>query len=180
MPAEVRDTGTRPSARGVGGLGGPVRGARALAGRRLASDLRTVRVGLPAGREDYGKTGDRKQPEPVPEGFDYNRWLGPAPDAPYAPEHPARMPWAQLAPEVYKAMVRLDAASRAPQVRTRAAWGADIAAMKMLVEHGADPNIRTMKIASATRMSSSSVVTLTPGVFSSCSIKSFKTHSPLS
>src|SRR3954447_5075712 len=48
-------------------------------------DLRTVRVGLPAGRKDYGKTGDRKKPEPVPEGFDYNRWLGPAPEAPYAP-----------------------------------------------------------------------------------------------
>jgi len=30
----------------------------------------------------------------------------------------------------------------------RAAYGADIAAMKLLVEHGADPNIRTMKIAS--------------------------------
>jgi ankyrin repeat protein len=30
----------------------------------------------------------------------------------------------------------------------RAAWGADIAAMKLLVEHGADPHIRTMKIAS--------------------------------
>ena len=29
----------------------------------------------------------------------------------------------------------------------RAAWGADIAAMKMLVQYGADPNIRTMKIA---------------------------------
>jgi ankyrin repeat protein len=29
----------------------------------------------------------------------------------------------------------------------RAAWGADIAAMKLLVESGADPNIRTMKIA---------------------------------
>ncbi len=29
----------------------------------------------------------------------------------------------------------------------RAAWGADIAAMKLLVEYGADPNIRTMKIA---------------------------------
>ena len=29
----------------------------------------------------------------------------------------------------------------------RAAWGADIAAMKLLVEHGADQNIRTMKIA---------------------------------
>ena len=30
----------------------------------------------------------------------------------------------------------------------RAAWGADIAAMKLLVEYGADPNIRTMKLAS--------------------------------
>ncbi|MEV2244854.1 carboxymuconolactone decarboxylase family protein [Streptomyces sp. NPDC049970] len=29
-----------------------------------------------------------------------------------APEHPVRLQWAQLAPEVYKAMVRLDAASR--------------------------------------------------------------------
>ncbi|MFI5461750.1 MAG: Gfo/Idh/MocA family oxidoreductase, partial [Isosphaerales bacterium] len=47
-------------------------------------DLRTVRVGLPGGRTDYAKTGARKKPEPVPEGFDYNRWLGPAPDAPYA------------------------------------------------------------------------------------------------
>lgn len=47
--------------------------------------LRTVRCGLPGGRPDYGKTGDRKKPEPVPKGFDYNLWLGPAPDAPYAP-----------------------------------------------------------------------------------------------
>ncbi|MEX2185882.1 MAG: Gfo/Idh/MocA family oxidoreductase [Pirellulales bacterium] len=47
--------------------------------------LHTVRVGLPAGRPDYGKTGDRKKPEPVPDGFEYDRWLGPAPDAPYAP-----------------------------------------------------------------------------------------------
>ncbi|WP_405389037.1 carboxymuconolactone decarboxylase family protein [Streptomyces sp. NBC_01102] len=30
----------------------------------------------------------------------------------HAPEHPARLAWAQLAPDVYKAMVRLDAASR--------------------------------------------------------------------
>ncbi|MEE1741933.1 carboxymuconolactone decarboxylase family protein [Streptomyces sp. BE147] len=30
----------------------------------------------------------------------------------YAPEHPARLAWSQLAPDVYKAMVRLDAASR--------------------------------------------------------------------
>ena len=31
------------------------------------------------------KCGDRKKPEPVPAGFEYNTWLGPAPDAPYAP-----------------------------------------------------------------------------------------------
>ncbi|WP_262056120.1 carboxymuconolactone decarboxylase family protein [Streptomyces sp. STR69] len=30
----------------------------------------------------------------------------------YAPEHSPRLDWAQLAPEVYKAMVRLDAAAR--------------------------------------------------------------------
>jgi predicted dehydrogenase len=47
--------------------------------------LHTVRVGLPAGRTDYAKTGDRKKPERVPEGFDYDFWLGPAPPAPYAP-----------------------------------------------------------------------------------------------
>ncbi|MBI2925169.1 MAG: Gfo/Idh/MocA family oxidoreductase [Verrucomicrobia bacterium] len=47
--------------------------------------LHTVKVGQPAGHPDYGKTGDRKATEPVPEGFDYNLWLGPAPDAPYCP-----------------------------------------------------------------------------------------------
>lgn len=47
--------------------------------------LHTVRCGLPGGRPDFGKTGDRKQPEPVPDGFDYDMWLGPAPQAPYAP-----------------------------------------------------------------------------------------------
>ncbi|MEV5878704.1 carboxymuconolactone decarboxylase family protein [Streptomyces sp. NPDC052101] len=30
----------------------------------------------------------------------------------YAPEHTPRMQWAQLAPDVYKAMIRLDAAAR--------------------------------------------------------------------
>ncbi|KOU64033.1 alkylhydroperoxidase [Streptomyces sp. MMG1533] len=30
----------------------------------------------------------------------------------YAPEPPARMQWAQLAPEVYKAMIRLDTAAK--------------------------------------------------------------------
>ncbi|MCW3097204.1 MAG: Myo-inositol 2-dehydrogenase [Chthonomonadaceae bacterium] len=47
--------------------------------------LTTVRCGLPGGRPDYGHTGDHKKPEPVPEGFDYETWLGPAPQAEYAP-----------------------------------------------------------------------------------------------
>jgi predicted dehydrogenase len=47
--------------------------------------LHTVRCGLPGGRPDYGKTGDHKKPEPVPKGFDYEFWLGPAPKKPYAP-----------------------------------------------------------------------------------------------
>jgi predicted dehydrogenase len=47
--------------------------------------LRTVKVGLPGGRPDLARTGDLKEPAPVPEGFDYDRWLGPAPEAPYAP-----------------------------------------------------------------------------------------------
>ena len=47
--------------------------------------LKVVKCGLPGGRPDYGKTGDRKKPEPVPDGFDYDFWLGPAPKAPYCP-----------------------------------------------------------------------------------------------
>ncbi len=47
----------------------------------------TVRVGLP-----YGNSIQKRstQPSPVPEGFDYNMWLGPAPWVPYAP---ARCHW---------------------------------------------------------------------------------------
>src|SRR5262249_13692532 len=47
--------------------------------------LKRARVGLPAGRTDYTKAGVSKQPQPVPPGFEYDFWLGPAPDAPYAP-----------------------------------------------------------------------------------------------
>jgi predicted dehydrogenase len=47
--------------------------------------LQTVRCGLPGGRPDFGKTGNRKKPEKVPEGFEYDIWLGPAPKAEYAP-----------------------------------------------------------------------------------------------
>jgi predicted dehydrogenase len=48
-------------------------------------ELKVARVGLPGGRTDYAKTGEHKKPEPVPAGFEYNLWLGPAPEAPYAP-----------------------------------------------------------------------------------------------
>ncbi len=47
--------------------------------------LHTVRCGLPGGTPDFGRTGDRQDPEPAPEGFNYDLWLGPAPEAPYAP-----------------------------------------------------------------------------------------------
>ena len=47
--------------------------------------LHTVRCGLPGGRPDFGKTGDRKKIEPVPKDFDYETWLGPAAKKPYAP-----------------------------------------------------------------------------------------------
>lgn len=46
--------------------------------------LKFVRVGMPTGRTDYAKTGSHKKPEPVPKGFEYDIWLGPAPQAPYA------------------------------------------------------------------------------------------------
>ncbi len=48
-------------------------------------ELQTVRCGLPGGADDISKQGDRTTPEPVPEGFDYDFWLGPAPEAPYVP-----------------------------------------------------------------------------------------------
>ena len=47
--------------------------------------LHTVLCGLPGGTPDFGKTGDRQETEPIPEGFNYDMWLGPAPVAPYAP-----------------------------------------------------------------------------------------------
>ena len=47
--------------------------------------LKSVQCGLPGGTPDFGKTGDRQDPEPIPEGFNYDMWLGPAPEAPYAP-----------------------------------------------------------------------------------------------
>jgi len=47
--------------------------------------LHTVKCGLPGGTPDISKHGSRDKPEPVPDGFNYDRWLGPAPSAPYCP-----------------------------------------------------------------------------------------------
>lgn len=47
--------------------------------------LHTVECGLPSGTPDYGKTGSQTTPIPVPKGFDYDMWLGPAPEAAYCP-----------------------------------------------------------------------------------------------
>jgi len=43
----------------------------------------TVYVGLPCGSTISGVNGKLTKPSPVPEGFDYDMWLGPAPRAPY-------------------------------------------------------------------------------------------------
>ncbi len=47
--------------------------------------IHTVRVGLPSGRPDFGKVAHLTETEPVPEGFNYDMWLGPAPEKPFAP-----------------------------------------------------------------------------------------------
>ena len=47
--------------------------------------LHTVRVGLPAGFQIRGGYGGLQPPAPVPGGFDYDMWLGPAPEEPYTP-----------------------------------------------------------------------------------------------
>lgn len=48
-------------------------------------ELKTVICGLPSGTPDFGKKAHLTDISPVPEGFDYNMWLGPAPDVPYRP-----------------------------------------------------------------------------------------------
>lgn len=48
-------------------------------------DLHTVRCGLPGGTPDFSRHGKEVDPAPIPEGFDYEMWLGPAPEAPYIP-----------------------------------------------------------------------------------------------
>jgi len=45
--------------------------------------LHTIRVGLPQGFYVQGGFSGEQPPMPVPEGFDYEKWLGPAPWVPY-------------------------------------------------------------------------------------------------
>lgn len=47
--------------------------------------IETVTCGLPGGTPDLSRAANRNQPEAVPEGFNYQLWLGPAPEAPYSP-----------------------------------------------------------------------------------------------
>jgi len=48
--------------------------------------LHTVKCGLPGGTPDYsGGKGISTEPSAVPEGFNYEMWLGPALSAPYCP-----------------------------------------------------------------------------------------------
>ena len=47
--------------------------------------LHTVEVGLPSGHDDFEETGGQEEPVPAPRELDYDRWLGPAPWAPYCP-----------------------------------------------------------------------------------------------
>lgn len=48
--------------------------------------VHTVEVGLGGGPyTDFTGDGERRAPEPIPDGFDYEMWVGPAPYSPYCP-----------------------------------------------------------------------------------------------
>lgn len=47
--------------------------------------LETVICGLPGGTPDFGKTGHLTNEMPIPKDFDYDMWLGPAPESAYCP-----------------------------------------------------------------------------------------------
>jgi len=47
--------------------------------------LQHIDVTLPSGNESRGDNFEDRKPQPVPEGFDYDMWLGQAPWAPYCP-----------------------------------------------------------------------------------------------
>lgn len=47
--------------------------------------LKKVTCGLPGGTPDFGKTAHLTEIIPVPKDFNFDMWLGPAPEAPYQP-----------------------------------------------------------------------------------------------
>lgn len=47
--------------------------------------VKRVRIGLPGGHTDWNRWAARTAPEPVPADFDYDMWLGPAPQMEYRP-----------------------------------------------------------------------------------------------
>lgn len=47
--------------------------------------LRTIRVVLPGGHSDWNQMSDRKDPEAIPTGLNYDFWQGPAPHRDYRP-----------------------------------------------------------------------------------------------
>lgn len=48
-------------------------------------ELKEMRIGLPEGYAIRGEFAEGHPETPVPEGFNYDFWLGPAPDKPYTP-----------------------------------------------------------------------------------------------
>ena len=48
-------------------------------------ELKKVICGLPSGTPDFAKKAHLTEIAPVPEGFNYEMWLGPAPEVPYRP-----------------------------------------------------------------------------------------------
>ena len=51
--------------------------------------VKTIRVKLPGGHNDWSKQGSKQDPAPVPEGFNWDFWQGPAPAREYRPAlHP--------------------------------------------------------------------------------------------
>jgi predicted dehydrogenase len=67
------------------------RAAELVRNGRLGRILR-VEVGLPEGHWDFAETFGREAVTPVPEGLDYDLWLGPAPRFPYR-EAAVHMNW---------------------------------------------------------------------------------------
>jgi predicted dehydrogenase len=60
------------------------RAAELVRNSRIGRLLR-IRTELPGGRGIAGKPGSHHAPEPIPAGFDFDLWLGPAPEAYYTP-----------------------------------------------------------------------------------------------